>query len=111
MRQRVAEFAAFVNAAGGLRCDVAGNAAGKTELLEELLHSHFVLRDVRIELSIRAFQIGIGDDARPAMPRTDDVHHVELMFFDDAIEMDIDEVEAGRRAPVPEQAWLDVFLA
>ena len=29
-------------------------------------------------------------------------------FFDDAVQMDIDEVQSRRRAPVPEQARLDV---
>ena len=33
--QRVAEFAAFVDAAGRLRGDVAGDAAGEAELLEQ----------------------------------------------------------------------------
>ena len=37
MTQRVAQFAAFVDAARCLRCNVAGNAAGEAELLEQPL--------------------------------------------------------------------------
>jgi hypothetical protein len=38
-----------------------------------------------------------------------DVYHVEVIFFDDAIEMDIDEVQPWRGTPVSKESWLDVF--
>jgi len=48
MQERVAEFAAFMDGTGCLRGGVAGDAAGKRELLEEALHTLFISRNVRI---------------------------------------------------------------
>ena len=45
----------------------------------------------------------------PAMARPGDVDHREVVGFDDAVQMHIDEVEARRRAPMAEQARLDVL--
>ena len=109
MAQRIAEFAAFVDAARRLRRDVAGNAAGEAELLEQPLHSLCVLADVRIDLAVGAFEVGVGDQRRAAVPRADDVDHVQVISLDDSIEMHAQHVEARRRAPVAEQPRLDVL--
>ena len=107
--QRVAELAAFVDAAGRLRGDVAGDAAGEAELLEQPLHPLRVLADVRIDLAVGAFEVGVGDQRRPAVPGADDVDHVQVIALDDAIEMHAEHVQARRRAPVAEQPRLDVL--
>ena len=109
MTQRIAEFATFVDAARCLRRNVTGNSAREAELLEQPRHSLFVLADVRIHLAIGALEIGVGDERWTAMPRADDVDHVQVIFFDDSIEMHAQHVEARRRAPVSEQPWLDVL--
>ena len=44
------------------------------------------------------------------MAGPDDVHHVQVALLDDAIQVDIDEVQAWGRAPMAEQPWLDVFF-
>ena len=110
VRKRVAELAALVDGAGRLRRDVARNAAGKRELGEEPLHALHVLRDARIDFAVGALEIGVGDQPRPAVAGAGDVDHVEIVLLDQPIEMRVDEVEARRRAPVPEQARLDVLL-
>ena len=79
--QRVAEFAAFVDAARRFRRNVARNAAREAELLEQPLHSLFVLADVRIHLAVRALKIRVGDERRPAVPRADNVDHVQVIFL------------------------------
>jgi hypothetical protein len=38
------------------------------------------------------------------------VDHVEIVLLDQPVEVDVDEVEARRRAPVAEEARLDVIL-
>ena len=43
------------------------------------------------------------------MPRPDDVNHVQIITLDDPVEVRAKHVEARRRAPVPEQARLDVL--
>ena len=47
--------------------------------------------------------------AGPAVTRPGDVDHVEVVLVDDAIQVRVDEIEPGRRAPVAEQARLDVL--
>src|ERR1700733_13170493 len=89
---------------------MARNSAGERELSEEPLHALHVLRDARIDFAVRALEIGIGDEPRSAVSGTGDVDHVEIELLDQPIEVRVDEVEAGRRAPMPEQAWLDVLL-
>ena len=56
VRQGVAQLAAFVDRAGRLRRDVAGNAAGERELREEPLHACLVLADVGIDLAVGALR-------------------------------------------------------
>ena len=51
----------------------------------------------------------MSDQSRTAMTGADDIDHVEVVFFDQAIEVDIDEVEPSSGAPMPEQTRLDVF--
>ena len=95
---------------GVLGRHVARNPAGKGELGEEPLHALRVLRDSRIDLAIGPFEIGVGDQSRPAVTGAGDVDHVEIELLDHPIEMNVDEVEAGRRAPVAEKTRLDVFF-
>src|SRR5580658_4152131 len=42
------------------------------------------------------------------MAGSDDVDHVEGAFVDQPVEMGVDEIQAGRRSPMSEQARLDV---
>ncbi len=104
----VAKLAAFVDGAGGFGGDVAGDAAGKGELLEEAFHACFVLGDVGVELGVGAFEVGVGDEAGPAVAGAGDVDHVEVVLVNDAVAMDVDEIEAGGGAEMAEEAGLDV---
>ena len=45
----------------------------------------------------------------PAVAGAGDVDDVQIVLLDQPIEMNIDEIQPGRRAPVAEQARLDVF--
>ncbi|MGY4362179.1 hypothetical protein ACVW0J_008672 [Bradyrhizobium sp. i1.7.7] len=109
MHQRVAEFAAFVDRAWRFRRRVARNAAGEGELPEKFSQSVCIARDVRIDLAVAAFEIGVGHHARAAMAGTADIEHVDIERADDAVEMGVNEVQTGRRAPMAEQARLDVL--
>ena len=108
--KRIAEFAALVDGAGRLRRHMARNSAGERELREEPLHALHILRDARIDFAVGAFEIGVGDQPRAAMAGAGDVDHVEIELLDQPIEVHVDEVEARRRAPVPQEARLDVLL-
>ena len=109
VRQRVAEFAALMDRARHVGRRVARNAARKRELAEQFSHPAFVQRDIGVELAVAAFEPGVGDHRRSAMPRSADIDHVGILRADDAVEMCVDEAQAGRRAPMAEQARLDVL--
>jgi hypothetical protein len=89
---------------------VARNSAGERELREETLHAFLVRGDIRIDLAVGSFQIGVRDEARPTVPRPGDVECVEVVLLDHPVQVGIDEVQAGRGAPVPEEPRLDVLL-
>ena len=110
VRKRIAEFAALVDGAGRLGRHMTRNSAGKGELGEEPLHPLLVLRDVWIDLAVGPFEIGVGDQSRAAVSGAGDVDHVKVVLLDEAIEVRVDEIEAGRRSPMSEQARLDVLL-
>src|SRR5690606_31983860 len=92
-----------------LRSNVAGDAAGERELAEEAPQALFVLGDVRIDLTVRAFHVDVGQGSRSPVARARDVHRVERARLDNAVEVDIDEVQARRGAPVAQQPGLDVL--
>src|SRR5262249_55762062 len=77
---------------------------------EEPLHALLVLRDARVDLAVGAFEIGVGDDAGATVAGAGDVNRVEVVLLDDPVEVDVNEVEAGRGPPVAEQPRLDVLL-
>src|SRR5690348_3489169 len=109
MYECVAEFAALVDRARSLRRRVAWNAAGKRELPKQLAQPIRVPADVGIDLGVCPFEIGIGDHARPAMPRPADIDHVEVACLDRPVEMGIDEIQSRCRAPMAKEAGLDVL--
>ena len=88
---------------------MARDAARERELFEEPSEAFRVLRDPRIDLAVRSLEIRIRNEARAAVPRAGDVDHTQIARLDDAIEVDVDEVQAGRRSPVPEETRLGVL--
>jgi hypothetical protein len=106
---RVDQLAALVDRAGSLGRNMTRNAAWKRELPEQPPQPLFVAADMRINLAVRPFQIGVSNQRRPAVTGADDVDHVQFIALDDAIEMNIQHIQAWRRAPMPEQSRLDVL--
>ena len=109
MQQRVTKFAAFVDGARRLGSRVARNAARKGELGEQPPQARGVPPHLRIDLAVAAFEPCVGDHARAAVAGARDEDRVEVARVDGAVHVRVDEVEAGRRAPVPQQARLDVL--
>ena len=81
---------------------------GNENLLEKFLQARLVLRDVRINLAVGALQVSVAHDGRSAVAGPGHVDHVEVVFFDDAVQVRVDEVLPRRRAPVAEQHVLNV---
>ena len=98
--QRVAQFPAFVDRSRSRRRHMAGNASGKRELGEQLLHPGLVLTHVGIDLRIRALEVGVGDQGRAAVAGAGDVEHVQVVLRDDPVEVHVNEVLPRRRSPM-----------
>src|SRR4030095_11315840 len=103
VRQGISEFATLMNGAGSLRRYVTGNSSGKRKLLKEPLHTLFICRDVRVNLTIGSFQVGISDESRPAVTWPRDVNHVEIVLLDKPVQVNVNEVQTRRRSPVSKQ--------
>ena len=61
-----------------------------------------------IDLAVGALEVGVAHDRRAAVPGAGDVDHVEVVLLDDPVQVRVDEVLPGRRAPVAEQHVLHV---
>src|SRR5271154_2073475 len=109
MTQRIAQLAALVNGPRRRRRNMAGDSAGKRELLKELLQSGFVLSDVWINLAPGAFEIHVSYDRGAAMSWPGDVEHIQVILLDDPVQMDVDEILPWRCSPMGDHQWLDVF--
>ena len=88
---------------------MARNASRETELFEQALHSLQVLRNVGIKFAVGSLHVRLCNQPRTAVARTNNVNHVEIVAFDDSIQVNIDEVEAGSGAPMSKKARLDVL--
>ena len=108
MSQSVAELAALVDRARALRRGVARNPSGERELEEEPSQPGLVPADVGIDLAVCALEVRVAHDRRAAVPGARDVDHVEVVFLDHPVQVHVDEVLSGGRAPVPQQHALDV---
>src|SRR5215471_16787404 len=110
VRDRIAELTAFVYRTWRLRRYVAGDATGERKLGEQALHALFVARDVRINLTVGSLEIGVRDQAGPAMPRAGNVDHVEVVLLDHPVQVNVDEIETGCGSPMTQEPRLDVIL-
>ena len=109
MRQRIAQFAAFVDGTGGFGCNMAGNAAREGELLEQPLHALDIPAHIGINLAVGALQVRLRYHGVSAMTGTGEIDHIQVIFFNDTVEMRIDEILTGYGAPMPDNFTLDVF--
>ena len=60
MNQRVAKLSALVHRVRDVRSAMAGHAARRRELAEHKPQAVFIVRDLRMNLGVGAFQIGAG---------------------------------------------------
>jgi len=81
----IAQLAAFVNRTGSFRGNVARDPSWKGKLFEEFAETFFGLRNVRIDLALGSFKIGVGNEAGTAMSGTSDVNDIEIVKLDEAI--------------------------
>jgi hypothetical protein len=77
---------------------------------EEALHALFIGRNVRINLTVGPLEVGVRDQAGPAMPGAGDVDHVEVVLLDHSVQVNVDEVETWCGSPMTQEPRLDVIL-
>ena len=82
---------------------------GKRELLEQPTQPVAVFGDVAVDLGVGALQIDVGDQGRRAMSRAGEKDDIQVIFLDQAVEVNVGEAHARIGAPVTEQAPLDVL--
>ena len=83
--QGIAQLAPLVDGAGGLRCGVAGDAAGEGELAEQPLHPGLVLADVGVYLAVGAVQIVLGHHGVAPVAGAAEVDHVQVIFHNSPV--------------------------
>jgi hypothetical protein len=88
---------------------MAGDPAREGELAEERAQPGLVLADRRVQLGVRALEVRVGDDPRPAVTGAGDVDRVEVAGTDRPVHVRPDQVEPGCRPEVAEQARLDLL--
>src|ERR1700690_4007815 len=89
---------------------MTGHSTGGGKLAKERPYSSRILCDFWMNRGVGSFQIRIRIQGRASVSGAGNIEDAGLLFADQAIEMHIDEAEARRSSPVPEQARLDVFL-
>ena len=109
VREAVAELTALVDGARGLRRAMAADAAGERELLEELEHPLDVLALVRKDLGVGPLEIDGPQHPGRSVPGTGQEDRVQVVLVDQPIEVDVGKAQPGTRAPVAQQALLDVL--
>ncbi|MNI60756.1 hypothetical protein D3C73_1159890 [compost metagenome] len=85
-------------------------SARERELLEQLLQSRDILCNLRIDFSVTAIQIRVGDHNLAAVARAFNIEHVQIIFSDYAVKMGINEVLAGNRSPVSNRFNLHIGI-
>src|SRR5271166_6019919 len=102
VREYISQFTAFVDRTGSFGGAMASDAAGKRELLEELAETFFVLTFFRVDLGVGSFEISGAQYTRRAMAWPGHENHVQVVFLDEPVQVNVDECKAWTRSPVPE---------
>ena len=106
--ERVAELAALVDGARRLGRKVARDATGVGELAEELLQAGLVIGDVGADLTVGAIEQRLGGAGGATVARAHQENGVLVVVGNKAVDVAEQEVDAGRGAPVTDQAVLNV---
>ena len=106
--QRIAQLAALMDGAGGLRRHMAGDTAGEGEPLEELFHAVLIPGDIGIDLGIAAVQPVLRHHGVAAVTGAGKVDHIQIIPLDDPVQMRIDEVLARAGTPVAHDGLLQI---
>src|SRR5580704_16665682 len=88
---------------------VTWDATWRRELPKHEPQAVFVLCDLRMYFCISAFEVGHRVERRTAMPGTGNINDICVSFFDQAIQVNVDEVLSRRSSPVPKEPRLNLY--
>src|SRR6516164_2625128 len=98
MGKHVAEFPAFMDGARCFRRAMTSDSTREGELLEELAQAVDILALFRIDLGVGAFKVAGAQNTRRAMARAGQEDHVQIVFLDQPVQMNIDNSPAVTRS-------------
>src|SRR5262249_1765906 len=107
--ERITQLPAFMDRTRSFRGDMNWNAIGPRELPEKTSQSLSAALDIRIRLRVGTLEVAMRHKPGAAMPRAYDINHVQIVLFDQSIKVNIDKVQSGCRAPMPQQPRFYVF--
>src|SRR5262249_55184150 len=102
-------LATLVDRARCFRSAMAADPARKRELLEQLPQSVEILGNVAIDLRIGAFKIDVGDQGWCAMAGPGQKDDIQVIFLDQAVEVNVGQAHARIGAPMTEQTPLNML--
>ena len=108
MHEAVAELAAFVHGAGRERGKVAGQAAGPGEIADQVREAREVLAVALEVFGESAFEVQVGEDGGRSVAGSYDQQDARSGVLYQTVEVGVNQVESGLRAPVAEQARFDM---
>ena len=111
VREDVAKLTTLVDRARRGHTDVTRDPAGRRELPEQTPQAGRVLSNFWINLRVRPFQVHIRYDGRTTVAGAGQIDRIDPVILDEPVQVDVDEAQAGRRAPVAEQPRLDMLRA
>src|SRR5678815_76981 len=88
----ITELTSLMDGARSFGSDVTGYPTGKRELLEELLDTILVLRDVWIKFGVSTFKINVRDNPWSTMSWTSQKDCVQIQLLNQAVAVSVDEV-------------------
>lgn len=68
--------------------------------MHEPLHAFFILGLVGVDFRVDTLKVRVGDDSRRAMAGSGDKEGIEVVLFNQAVEVDVGEGLTGIRSPV-----------
>ena len=107
-RQRVPQLPALVNRSGHDRRQMAREATGPGEVAHQPRQPLPVARQLGLDVLQASVDPQVGQVGGRAVARAGDEQDACIGVEDQAVQPGVDEVDAGHRAPVTEQPWLDV---
>src|SRR4051794_27417928 len=97
-----------MNGSRGFWRNMARNSIRPRELSKQFPKPFGILSDVGINLRVRTLKIAIRHDPGAAMSWAYDIHHVEIVVDDHAVEVGVDKIQPRSSAPVSEEPRFDV---